>query len=46
MTFKDLDEIAKRLIEDQKDPKQAAKDGWPSPEQTPMIGSRFFNILF
>jgi len=38
-TFADLDEIAHRLVEDQKNPAQAKKDGWPSPEQTPMIGN-------
>jgi hypothetical protein len=39
VTFADLDEIAHRLVEDQKDPEQAKENGWPSPEQTPMIGT-------
>ena len=39
VNFADLDEIAHRLVEDQKYPEQARKDGWPSPEQTPMIGT-------
>ena len=39
VTFADLDEIAHRLVEDQKCPEQAQNDGWPSPEQTPMIGT-------
>ncbi|CAG5109596.1 Oidioi.mRNA.OKI2018_I69.chr2.g4123.t1.cds [Oikopleura dioica] len=37
-TFDELDTIARRFIEDQKNPSQAQTDGWPSPEQTSMIG--------
>jgi len=44
-TFADLDEIARRLVDDQKNPAQAEKDGWPSPEQTPMIGYDLSKLL-
>ncbi|CAG5110314.1 Oidioi.mRNA.OKI2018_I69.chr2.g4727.t1.cds [Oikopleura dioica] len=44
-TFDELDIIAKRFIEDQKNPSQAQADGWPSPEQTPMTAYDMSKLL-